>query len=696
MFKSHHTIQNTLVFFLYFSASLYASDVLIMGHVTDPSGIPIPYVQAYLKDEGIGTTTDRNGQFLLQFNHKQKNTLLIEHSAYTRKTIVLDTVGKELLNIILEPKTYYFDPITVEGNLYAQESLRLPVSHRLVRIAHSENWGNSVGDRLDHSGIQTKDYGGSAGLKTAASPTGYSEHILVMIESLPLNSPQNGGFDFSFLPADLFTQGEYYLGHGSSLYGSSAIGGVLNLMVDYNQPSYIRIKSGSFGEKGISGKGAVNLGSTRVSIFGSQYESLGNFRQNNDFDQNVYNTEFSLPIGKLWKIRTFLLRSTTNRGISGSLEYPSPNARKDNNDTIHLFSMNGLSQWGQSEILLGTTGSKEHFTDADWSIDSKHLVSSQRFRAVHRFPEKNSIQNTFILDIAKNRVDSDDAGDHHELLGAAGWLGQFRLRPAIYLSPSIRTDWSNIRSTSLATGGFAILWKPESRFLHSLSMNIGTSYRNPTFNDLYWEDPWGYSVGNPKLKPERGISEEIAVELPRLIDELLQIKVRGYYFFNNDLIQWIPDTNWIYSPTNLNKTESRGSDITISFSGPTIPFKLLMGVERNTSQVLSKTAESGKRLLYVPGISYWGEFSYRTRIVNLYLSYRYLGKRRYSYVEGAFLNPYNRLDVILNLKSPKILGLETILDVGVRNLQDRKNQESVYGYPEPGRVIFSRLSFEIP
>ena len=696
MTRSHTTTPFLIIASLFLYTMVLAGDLMIVGKVTDSSGIPIPYVQVYLKNKEVGTTTDRYGQFMLQNNQEEKNILLVEHSAYNRISVNLDTVGNKVLNFTLEPKTYYFDPITVEGNLYAQENLQLPVSHRIVRISESENWGNSVGERLDRLGIQTRDYGGSAGLKTAASPTGYSEHILVMIESIPLNSPQNGGFDFSSLPADLFTQGEFYHGQGSSLYGSSAIGGVLNLMVDHHQPSYVRFKSGSFGEKGVSGKGSINLGSIQTSIFGSQYENMGNFRPNNDFDQNAYSAEFSLPIGKLWKIRTFTLMSTTNRGISGSLQFPSPNAKKDNDDIFHLTSLNGLSRWGQSEILMGVTRSNEHFKDIDWSTDSKHNVSSQKFRAVHRLPQKNLVQNTLIVEMTQNRVESENAGNHTELLGATGWLSQIRFSPTIHFSPSIRTDWSNIRSSSLATGSFALLWKPKSRYLKSVLLNMGTSYRNPTFNDLYWIDPWGYSTGNPTLKPEKGNSEEVAVEFPQFLNKMVQVKIRGYHFFNHNLIQWIPDINWVYSPTNLNKTESSGSEMTFIISPGTFPFQLMVGIEKNKSQVISKTEDSGKGLLYVPEISYWGEFTYRTRFVNLNFNYRYIGERRYSYTQEAFLNPYIRIDASLKFRSPRLFGTDMILDIGIRNLLDRQDQESVYGYPEPGRILFSRLSFEIP
>lgn len=197
---------------------------VITGEIVDENGRPVPYAELYLPQSERGTTTDRDGRFRLSYDPREGTRLDVLHSAYHTVTIDLDSLNTRYMKLSLLPQTYTFDPITVEGNLYGKGRLNLPVTHRVLSLNRAASWGNSVGERLDRSGIQIKDYGGPAGLKTVASPTGYGEHILVMLDGLPLNSPQHGGFDFSTLPADILKQGEYYPGHGSSLYGSNAVG----------------------------------------------------------------------------------------------------------------------------------------------------------------------------------------------------------------------------------------------------------------------------------------------------------------------------------------------------------------------------------------------------------------------------------------------------------------------------------------
>jgi len=161
---------------------------LLIGWVTGPDGRGIPYANVYLKDGEAGTTSDREGRFILQTDGEESRKLLISHSAFQPVEISIQEMNRLGGEITMEIKTYRFDPVVVYGNLYNRESLQLPVSHRAVELQKYPASGNSIGEKLDRLGIQVRDYGGPAGLKTVSSPTGYSEHILVMLDGFPLNS----------------------------------------------------------------------------------------------------------------------------------------------------------------------------------------------------------------------------------------------------------------------------------------------------------------------------------------------------------------------------------------------------------------------------------------------------------------------------------------------------------------------------
>ncbi|MFQ6616874.1 MAG: TonB-dependent receptor plug domain-containing protein [Fidelibacterota bacterium] len=690
---------------------LWASPIKVLtGQITDENGRPLPYVELYLPDPELGTTSDRDGRFRLAYDARKGTRLQILHSAYRTVTIDLDTLKASYVELGLVPRTYHFDPITVEGNLYGKGSLNLPVPHRVLPLSRASSWGNSVGERVDRSGIQIKDYGGPAGLKTVASPTGYGEHILVMLDGLPLNSPQHGGFDFSTLPADILDHGEYYPGHGSSLYGSNAVGGTLNFLPYARRSLSVTLKSGSFGEKGIGGWLPLSLGNVKAYLYGSGFESTGDFqysgpngpqiRENNDFSQTLFTLGASRPFGRQWKGSYFGLGSRASRGVTGLLQFPSLSARKVNDDRIHLVTLRGISGLGKSEIHLGLVDTYEQYTDPDWQVESKHNVSSGILRLVHRFPEGSVFQNSVILEARRQSVDSRDTGTHRTALGALGGLSQVRLSPDVQASLTLREEYGSDQGSPITTGSLGLLWKPRLGGLRSVIANLGTSYRTPTFNDRFWQDPSGFSMGSPELKPERGRSAHVGIEgdLPSFPSVIF--RAAAYHFLTWNLIQWTPDENFVFSPENLSASESYGLTLTTRVDPRTFPVRLRVTTNWNVSQVLTEGPDQYDELLYVPRLSHWIELEYSAGAIDFSTTYRTFGKRRYSYFDDPsgnppFLEPYHRLDASLSFEGFRIKNVGTRLVIGARNLEDRRGQESVFGYPEPGRALFARLVFRV-
>ena len=676
-------------------AQLWASKttMVITGRVTDPDGRSIPYANVYLKDGEAGTTADREGRFILKTDGEKSWKLIISHSSFKSVEISMQEMNRLRGEITMEIKTYRFDPVVVYGNLYNRESLQLPVSHRAVELKKYPASGNSIGEKLDRLGIQVRDYGGPAGLKTVSSPTGYSEHILVMLDGFPLNSPQNGIVDFSTLPAEFFSHGEFYPGQASSLYGSHAVGGTLNLLPASGR-NFLKFRSGSLGEQGVSGESTFRVGERSASLYGNRFESEGNYRENNKFAQDAVGLKLALPAVGSWSVNSHLLASQTERGIPGSIQYPSPSAHKNNEDMLLLVSGRTVSRWGYSEVYAGSFQSDEHYTNPDWTIDSQHKTINNRLRFIHRIQPDQNFSNTVSLEVAQVDVNSDDAGDHVMATGAAGLLSQIRVGSQLTIFPSARLDWDDHSGNRIATGNLALLWTPDESTVQSVAFSSGTSYRSPTFNDLFWEDAMGYSKGNPDLIPEQGMSSNMKVDLRPILKDQLQLSADVSYFTADNLIQWAPDDAWVYSPQNILKSKSSVIRVSAQFLPIFLPVVIRLGSESTESQILSEGDDKGKSLLYVSPTSHWAEVELKMGKLAANLSVRHQDERRYSYGEGAFLRPYKRMDGAMIYRF-SVGQFNINMEGGVRNMLDIKDLQSVYDYPEPGRTIFMAVGLEL-
>jgi outer membrane cobalamin receptor len=362
---------------------------------------------------------------------------------------------------------------------------------------------------------------------------------------------------------------------------------------------------------------------------------------------------------------------------------------------MQIFSLRGLSAWGQTNISVGKFDSDEHYVDSnpDYPEESRHEVSSLRFRAVQKFFQRNGNQYTITTEGAEHRIESDNTGDQTERQAAMGLLSTFKPTANTSISPSIRADWNSSQIEIVPTGSLALLQLFNVSVLKSLRVNMGTSYRFPTINELYWTDVWGMSIGNPDLLPEEGRSASAELTLEPL-SSILTTELRVYHFLTENLIQWTADENWVWSPQNIARSESFGASLQLNIQPEKLPIQASIRSEQNQSRILSTGTDQGKRLIYVPAVSHWLDLSCKTSRLAANLNYRFLGKRRYSYSSTEELEAYKRWDASVSFILAEIGKVIPVLELGARNLADKKDVQSVYGYTEPGRALFGQLTLK--
>ena len=129
------------------------------------------------------------------------------------------------------------------------------ISRSDIERRHAE----SVGDLLRSVAGLNVVQSGSAGKASSVFMRGAnSNHVLVMLDGVPLNDPTTGAFDFSELSCDNIERIEIVRGPHGILYGSTAIGGVVNIITGAKAEGPRRSVSLSAGSYRSAG-GAVSL-----------------------------------------------------------------------------------------------------------------------------------------------------------------------------------------------------------------------------------------------------------------------------------------------------------------------------------------------------------------------------------------------------------------------------------------------------
>jgi outer membrane cobalamin receptor len=225
----------------------------------------------------------------------------------------------------------------------------------------------------------------------------------------------------------------------------------------------------------------------------------------------------------------------------------------------------------------------------------------------------------------------------------------------------------------------------------SLKANYGSSFRAPSFNDLYWPKD-AFSEGNPNLKPESG--KDFDTGIMTRIPSLFGLAVDATYFHSafDNLILWQQGAGGLWSPTNIGRASIGGLESRVSVD----PWKGLLrfGWGYTYLDARNKTenqTEYDKRLPYrcrhahtISASAAWGRLS-------ALVEFSYFSTRYANAANTILLDPYHLTNVVVGanvLTSPVAANLK----LEIRNLEDVE-YTAMEGYPMPGREL--RLSLNV-
>ena len=273
-----------LIFILLNLQLVSAQDFFVRGKVYS-EGQPLSSAFVYVKGSNTGVTTDINGQFSIYFSNIKNPKLLISYLGHKTqiKKIVSNTNDLGIIELELEDS---LEEIVISGTLKPVSKLDSPVpvevyNHTFFRA----NPTPSIFEALENvNGIRPQ-------LNCNVCNTGdihingqEGSYTMVLIDGLPIVSGLSTVYGLSGIPQSLIERIEIVKGPASTLYGSEAIGGVINLITKLPE------NTSSFSiDSFLSGWGEINtdlgykyaLSKKVKGVFGLNYFNYSNPIDNN-------------------------------------------------------------------------------------------------------------------------------------------------------------------------------------------------------------------------------------------------------------------------------------------------------------------------------------------------------------------------------------------------------------------------------
>ena len=428
------------------------------------------------------------------------------------------------------------------------------------------------------AGVGFTNQGGLGKLTTINLRGTESDHVLVLVDGVRIGSATAGLAMFQDLPVDQIERIEIIRGPRSSLYGSEAIGGVIQIFTRNAGPgldrnfrigggsNHLREASAGFGYRGERGWVGANAAWQETDGFnacrGSGTLFQGCFADEPD-DDGYRNVSLNLRAG-------FRLADTLE--LDGHVLHADAFNEFDGtifggNEADNVQQVLGTRlAWTPSArtrvtAQLGRASDKStnHFADAasdtrsfvstfdtrrdtaslqgDFGLGDAHLLS-----AGADWQRDEVTSSTTFLDGDGTPVDGrDNTGVFVEYQGRFG---------AQQLQASVRND-DNEQFGNHATGSLG--WGMQFGDGFRLAASYGTAFKAPTFNDLYY--PFG--LGNPDLKPETSRSANIGISQHAAH---WSWTLDAYETRIDDLISYDAAR---FQPNNIDKARIRGVEFTV-------------------------------------------------------------------------------------------------------------------------------------
>jgi vitamin B12 transporter len=346
-----------------------------------------------------------------------------------------------------------------------------------------------------------------AGVMSDISVRGASfEQTLVLLNGLRMDSAETSHFNLD-LPVPLAALGSIDVLHGagSTLYGSDAIGGVVDFTTWKPEADTLRLRAGTgnFGENQQAVLGAV-VGKRWSDVIAGDRDFSTGFIADRDYrtENASTDTRLSSRLGS-----TELLLAGDDRAFGAAQFYGDYNSWER---TKGWFA--GLTQQFHSQVEADM-GYRRHsdifLLERDQPTGYKNQHIDDGFEGSLR-DRQEIFRNTTLLtglEETTDHIESTNLGEHGRNRAAGYGEAEWRIPGRGSISAGLREElFSGGRWVSSPTAA-ATLWLPHSVKLRA---SAGYGFRIPTYIDLYYSDPT--TLGNPNLKPESAWNFESGVD----------------------------------------------------------------------------------------------------------------------------------------------------------------------------------------
>ena len=431
--------------------------------------------------------------------------------------------------------------------------------------------------------VQTGPRGGTVSIFMRGTE---NRHTLVLLDGVEFRDATQTGAnaDLRNLTTDSIERIEVVRGPQSVLYGSDAIGGVINIITKKGQKKptgYVSLEAGSYStQHGVAGGSFGNdhvttsftVSGTETDGFSTAREEDGN-NEDDGYENKSAGVKINATPGEILDLNFNLHLSTSEQDSDGFGYDIGGNSKTliDNLDTLDTDETTGRlegifhfleDRWRMA--VAGSYASVEREADLQYGGEYDFKGEIRKFEIQNTFFVND--RNTLVAGVETETETYEDNALEKRVTNNAIYLQEQFAAGNFAAAVGIRYDEHD------AFGGMTT-WRVVPTYTISVTGtqikgSVGTGFKAPSLYQLYGPDidygDWGYYVvGNENLEPEESLGYDIGIEQP-LFNKQLVIAVSWFWNDIDNLIDYNDALNSV-GYYNISGVQTQGIESSISW-----------------------------------------------------------------------------------------------------------------------------------
>jgi outer membrane receptor for ferrienterochelin and colicins len=501
-----------IILFLSLNTIIYSQEARISGHMTDSDSSSVTGATIAIKGTTLGTVSDKNGYYSIKRIKSGTYNLQISLLGYeTVERSATIREGDNNLDFELKVSNINLNEVVVTGTKSEKTLKNVPVITQVISARQMMDLGiTTVLGALEKMvpGLEVSQFG----TLTSVTLQGMdAKYILFLIDGERIAGEVDGDIDYSMLNLENIDRIEVIKGASSSLYGSNAIGGVINIITKkitdpfdaklysrYSKYNELQTGGGIGWKQGIFGS-RTSVNYSRTDGYDNTPETPHDWTQN-PFSSYSINQKFEInPNSNLSLVPYFTYYRFERGNVSA----------RPAHDLYTDFSggLKGDYYFGKNSINLS------YYRDRYNTYNVLELLDNKKDTVSWDFIQTGRAQGNFRISDRNNLIAGIEY--NNEKLFSVRIEGGVKSEgeAVFYAQEDLRLGerWdlvAGIRTSDHSTYGLKAAPKISVMFRQgflNFRASAGTGFRSPSLKELYmYFDHFGefYVLGNTQLKPE--------------------------------------------------------------------------------------------------------------------------------------------------------------------------------------------------